>query len=136
VSRGGEALDRADLGDDQQRQVAPDAADLTQHLDALVVLGALIDVSGERVDLAVKVADQPQQHVKPCPWLGPKLEFGQKRAAAGAEQLAVAMLDALAGDQRVHAILQRGSHLRQDESLAQQVTQVAQLARGDVGLGQ
>jgi hypothetical protein len=44
-----ETVDVADFGDDQHAQVAAD------------VLGALVDLARERVDLAVKVGDQPQQ---------------------------------------------------------------------------
>ena len=55
MSRRGEALDVADLGDDQHPEVAADAADLAEHRDAFVVLGELVDVGGERVDLAVEV---------------------------------------------------------------------------------
>jgi len=44
--------------------------------------------------------------------------------------------DALTRDQRVHAVLQRGAHLRQHHALAQQVAQVAQLARRHISLGQ
>lgn len=48
----------------------------------------------------------------------------------------MAVLDALARDQRVHAVLQRAAHVREHEALAQQVPQVTQLARRDVGLRQ
>src|SRR3954468_19925818 len=39
-----EALDGADLGDDQHAQVAADAVDLAEHVDARVVLGAPVDL--------------------------------------------------------------------------------------------
>jgi len=100
------------------------------------VPGQLVDLAGQRVDLAVEVCDQAQQDVQPRPRLGPQLELGEKGAAAGPEQLAVAVLDALTRDQRVHAVLQRGPHLREHEALAQQVAEIAQLARSDVGLRQ
>src|SRR5207248_7922416 len=38
--------DLADLGDDQHRGVAPDAADLAKHVDALVDLGTSVDLAG------------------------------------------------------------------------------------------
>jgi ABC-type nitrate/sulfonate/bicarbonate transport system substrate-binding protein len=38
VPGGREALDGADLGDDQQREVAADAADLAEHPDAVSAL--------------------------------------------------------------------------------------------------
>jgi len=41
MAGGGEARHVADLGDDQHRGVAPDAADLAEHLDALVGLRAI-----------------------------------------------------------------------------------------------
>jgi hypothetical protein len=42
------------------------------------------------------------------------------------------VLDPLPGEHRVHAVLQRRAHPRQDDAMAQQVAQVAQLARRDV----
>jgi hypothetical protein len=50
-----EAIDVADLGDDQHHEVAADAADPAEHRDAVVVPGKLIDLGGERVDLAFEV---------------------------------------------------------------------------------
>jgi len=100
------------------------------------VLGEPVDLGGERVDLAVEVRDQAQQHVQARSWLGAQLEFDQKGAATGAEQLAVAVLDPLPRDQRVDAVLQRGPHLREHKPLAQQIAQIAQLTRSDVGLRQ
>ncbi len=44
--------------------------------------------------------------------------------------------DALAGQQRVHAVLDRGAHPGQHRAVAQQLAQIAQLGRGDVRLGQ
>ena len=60
---GREAGDVADLGDDQHRGVAPDAADLAQHVDAVIGLRSLLDLAGGRLDLAVKIADQRHQAV-------------------------------------------------------------------------
>jgi hypothetical protein len=54
---GREAVDVADFGDDQHRGVATDAADLGQHLDAIVGFGQLVDLAGGGFDLAVKVAE-------------------------------------------------------------------------------
>jgi hypothetical protein len=85
---------------------------------------------------AVEVADQAQQDIQALTRFRAQVELGQKRAPAGAEQLRVAVLNALARDQRMHAVLQGGSHLGEHEPLAQQVAQVAQVAWGDVGLGQ
>ena len=44
--------------------------------------------------------------------------------------------DALSGQQRVHAVLDRGAHPGQRRAVAKQLAQVAQLGRGDVRLGQ
>jgi hypothetical protein len=44
VTGRGEARDVADLGDHQHRDVAPDAADLAEHLDVGVGLGAPVDL--------------------------------------------------------------------------------------------
>jgi hypothetical protein len=62
VARAWEALDLADLGDDQHRDVAPDPTDLRQHLDARVVLCEPVDLLCQRVDLAIEVCEQAQQH--------------------------------------------------------------------------
>jgi hypothetical protein len=45
-------------------------------------------------------------------------------------------LDALAGEQGMHAVLERRAHPRQHDPVAEQITQVTQLARGDVRLRQ
>jgi hypothetical protein len=42
----------------------------------------------------------------------------------------------LAGQQRVHAVLDRGAQVHERRAVAEQITQVAQLRRGDVRLGQ
>ena len=55
MAGGGEAGDVADLGDDQQRGVAADAADLAEHVDAVVFVGALLDLAGRVGDLAMEV---------------------------------------------------------------------------------
>ncbi len=67
MSSGREAVDVADLGDDQHRGVAPNAAELGQHGDAIIGLGLLLDLAGGLFDLAVKVADQRHQAVQPPP---------------------------------------------------------------------
>ena len=62
---GREAGDVADLGDDQHRGVAPDPADLGQHVDAIISFRSLLDLLGGGLDLAVEVADQRHQAVQP-----------------------------------------------------------------------
>jgi hypothetical protein len=86
VPGGGQALDVADLGDDQQPDVAADAADLAQHVHARVVGGARVDLDAQRGDLTVKVVDQAQQRIQPAPRLGPQPQLGQKAPAADAER--------------------------------------------------
>jgi hypothetical protein len=53
--RGFEAVDIADLGDHEHRRVSPDAADLCEDPDALVVVGESLDLARGLVDLAVKI---------------------------------------------------------------------------------
>ena len=89
VAGGREAGDVADLGDDQQRGVAADAADLAEHVDAVVVAGALVDLAGGVGDLAVEVVDQRHQAVQPPPRRVAQLERGEELAAALAEQVGV-----------------------------------------------
>jgi hypothetical protein len=59
------AGDVADLGDHEHGGVGADAADLAEHPDAVVVLGALVDLARRCGDLAVEVGDQRQQRVEP-----------------------------------------------------------------------
>jgi hypothetical protein len=47
MPRRGEAFDGADLGDDQQREVEPEAMDAAEHPDAVVMTGALVDLGGK-----------------------------------------------------------------------------------------
>ena len=133
---GRESFDLADLGDDQQRRVAADPADLAEQLDALVGFGALVDLAGGRGDLAVKVADQREQAVESSARPVGQLQRGEVFAAGCAEQVCVLGQDALAGQQRVHAVLDRRAQVNERRAVPEQVAQVAQLRRGDVGLGQ
>src|SRR4051794_41461041 len=87
---GREALDLADLGVHEHRRVAPDAADLAKHRQALVNLGAVVDLAGEQVDLTIEVVDQAQQAVEPLLRRLPPLERRQELAPALAEQIRVA----------------------------------------------
>jgi hypothetical protein len=61
------------------------------------VPGAPVDLARERVDLAVKVADQPQQRLQPRARVGAQLELVEKPAAAGTEQVGMRALDSLGG---------------------------------------
>src|SRR5439155_61058 len=63
-------------------------------------------------------------------------KLGQEGATALAEEIGVATWDPLAGEQGVHAVLERRTHPRQHDPVAEQIAQVAQLARSDVRLGQ
>src|SRR6266700_6269737 len=82
----GEALDLADLGDDQHRGVAANPADLRQDVDAVVGLGALLDFAGRVCDLAVEVVDQRQQAVQPSPRCFAQLQLVEEATATGAEE--------------------------------------------------
>jgi hypothetical protein len=86
MAGGREPVDVADLGDDQHRGVAPNAADLGQHVDAIIGLGALLDLGGGRLDLAVEVADQRDHAVQPPARRVAQLESGEELAAAFAER--------------------------------------------------
>jgi hypothetical protein len=101
----GKRRDVADLGDDQHRGVAPDATDLGEHVDAVVGLGALVDLAGGLLDLAVKVADQRHQAVQAPPRRVAQLQAGEKLAAALAKQVRVLARDAVLGEDRVHTVL-------------------------------
>ena len=136
VARAGEALDLADLGDDQHRDVAPDPTQLSQHLDARVVLCQPVDFCGQRVDLAIEVANQAQQQLEPVARLWAQRQLLEGHLAGAPEQIGMVVSDALTREQRMHPVLQRGAHLRQHHALAQQVAQIAQVARRDISLGQ
>jgi hypothetical protein len=100
----GEARDVADLGDDQHRGVAPDAADLGEPVDAVIGLGALVNFAGGLLALAVKVADQRHQAVQATPRRVAQLQAGEKLAAALAKQVRVLTSDAMLGKDRVHPV--------------------------------
>jgi hypothetical protein len=61
-------------------------------------------------------------------------QLGEEAAAARAEEVSVLVLDALAGEQGVDAVLQRRAHPRQRHAVAKEIAQVAQLTRRDVRL--
>ena len=105
-------------------------------MHALVGLRARVDLAGGGGDLAVEVADQRHQAVQPPARALGQLQAGEELASGLAEQVGVLGQDALAGQQRVHAVLDRGAHPGQHGAVAQQLAQVAQLGRGDVRLGQ
>jgi hypothetical protein len=133
---GWEPSDIADLGDHEHRGVAPDPADLAEHLHPLVGLGARVDLTGGRGDLAIKVTDQRQEAVQPPAGPVGQLEAREELLSALAEQVGVFLPDALSGQQRVDPVLDRGAHPAQHGAVPQQLAQVAQLGRGDVRLGQ
>jgi hypothetical protein len=136
MAGGREAGDLADLGDDQHRRVAPDTADLGEHVDAVIGLGALLDLGRGLLDLAVEVADQRDQAVQSPSRRVAQLERDEEFAAAFAKQVGVLSGDAVLGEDRVHAVLDRRAHPGQRRAVAKQLTQITQLARRDVRLGQ
>jgi hypothetical protein len=94
-------------------------------------------IARERLDLAVEVGDQAQQHLQPPACRLAQLDLLEEGLAGlGAKQLRLPVLEAVAGEQRVHPILERRAHLGQRHPLAEQIAQVAQLARRHIGLGQ
>ncbi len=79
--------------------------------------------------IAVEVPDQREQAVEPPARPFSELELLQKAQPAGAEQVAVGAGDAVFGENRADSLLER-------HPVAQEIAQVAQLPRGDVGLGE
>jgi hypothetical protein len=128
--------DVADLGDDQHRGGAADATDLAEHLDVGILARARLDLDGGCGDLAVEVGDQREQAVQPPPWRLAQLELGQEAAPARAEQVAVGARDPVLGQDRPDPLLQRRAHPGERDPVAEQITQLAQLTRRDVGLRQ
>jgi hypothetical protein len=120
----------SDLGDDQHRRVAADPADLAQQLDALIGLGALVDLARGRGDLAVEVADQREQAVEPSTRRVGQLEAGEVLTAGGAEQVGVLGQDALLREQRVHAVLDRGAQMHERRPVAEQIAQGEMQVKG------
>ena len=110
VPRVGEAGDVADFGDHQQRGVAADAADLAEHVDVGVLAGAPVDLGAGRVDLAGEVRDQRQQAVEPPARVGAQLDLGAESCAGRPEEVAIGALDAVLGQDRADAVLQRRAH--------------------------
>src|SRR5437588_2318600 len=121
----GEALDLADLGDDQHRRVTADAADLSQDLDAIVSFGALIDLGAGRFELAVEVVDQRQQAIQTPAGRLAQLERLEKLAASLAEPVGTLAADAVLGEDRVDAVLERRAHPGQRDPVAQKLPQLA-----------
>jgi hypothetical protein len=100
-------VDVADFGDREHRCVEADAADLGEGLDALVGLGAALDLA--RGDLAVEVSDQASVESSrrrdggrsSSAWRNSRPR-GPKVSACGADH-------SVAGDQGVDAALKRGA---------------------------
>jgi hypothetical protein len=61
-----EARDVADLDDHQHRDIAAHAADLAEHLDIRILLGAGVDLARGQVNLAREVGDQRERAVEPA----------------------------------------------------------------------
>src|SRR5262249_61586556 len=87
-----------------------------------------------QLDLAVEVVDQAEQAVEAPTCRLAQRQRGEIAAAALTEEVGVLVLDSLAGEQRVHAVLERRTHPCQHDPVAQQIAQITQLARGDVRL--
>ena len=136
MTGGAEAFDLADLGDHQHRGVGADPAQLAEHLDAGVVAGERVDLTLRQLDLAIEVADQAEQTFETPACRLAQRQLGEERLSSFAEQIGVLVLDPLASEQGVHAVLQRRAHPRQHDPVAEQVTQVTQLAWRDIGLRQ
>ena len=96
----------------QHRGVGADPAQLAEHVDARVVAGERIDLAFRQLDLPVEVADQAEQAVESPARRLAQRELGEEATAAAAEEVGVLVLDALAGEQCVHAVLQRRAHPR------------------------
>src|SRR5271166_326060 len=131
-----EAADLADLGDDQHRRVGANPADLAEHRDALVGLGARLDLPSRRRELAVEVIDQRKDALDSPAGRLAQLQASQELSPGAPEQVCVVVAHALARERRMHPVLQRRAHLCQSDPVAQQLTEITQLPGGDVGLRQ
>jgi hypothetical protein len=136
VPGGRESAHITDLGDDQHRRIAPDAVDLAQQPNALVAFGLAVDVFGGSVDLPVEVLNERQQAVDSLARRRSQLDRGEELSPGLSEQVGVLVDDAVPGEDRVHAILDRRAHRHERDPVAQQLAHVAQLPRSDVRLGQ
>lgn len=127
-----EAFDLADLGDHEHGRVAADPPQLAEDVDARVVAGERVDLALGLLDLAIEVADQAEQAPESPPRRLATGYLGEVASATLAEEVAVAVLDSPPGKQRVHPVLERRAHPGEHDPVAQQITQVAQVARGNV----
>ena len=99
-------------------------------------MSARVDLAAGRIDLARELGEQREQAVHAPARRLAQLDVGEKARATGPEQIAVGPLDALLGQDRADAVLERRAHAGERDAVAQQITQVAQLTRRDIGLRQ
>src|SRR5919201_4790123 len=113
LARAREALDLADLGGDREREDPADPGDREQERDVSVVGAERAQLALAAVDLVVELVDQAQARLqRSCPRLGQRQPLEQP-PAAGAEQVAARVGDAVLEEERVHPVLQRASVLDQ-----------------------
>src|SRR5262249_20803293 len=82
VAGAAEAGDVADLGDHEHRDVATDAADLTEHLDVGVFLSARVDLAAGLLHLPLPALHDGHPAGAPTPRPLAQLELGEEAAPA------------------------------------------------------
>jgi hypothetical protein len=84
----------------------------------------------------VEVGDQSEQALEAAAARCGQRQLAQVGTSCGPEQLSPFVLDSLAGEQGMDAVLERGAQAGERDVVARQLSQLSQLAGRDVGLGQ
>src|SRR5436190_5718964 len=109
LARAGEAADVADLGGDRERQRPADAGAGEQERDVAVVGAEGAQFPLAAGDAFIEGVDQGERGGdRRRPWLGQR-ELVEQPPAAGAEQIAVAVGDAMLEQDRVDAVFERAA---------------------------
>ena len=124
MAGGGEAGDVPDLGDDEEGDEEADTGDAGEDGHARVVLGAGPDLSLDGLKLAVEVGDESEQALEPAPGRRGQRELTEEGSSFRPEELGAAVLDSLAGEQGVDAVLERGTQAGERDVVAQQLAQL------------
>jgi hypothetical protein len=101
-----------------------------------VVLGAGLDLPLHGRELAIEVGDEGEEALEPAVGGRRQGELGEEAPPSRAEELGAPVLDALAGEEGVDAVLERGAQAGEADVVAEKLPQLAQLARRHVGLGE
>jgi hypothetical protein len=131
----GEATDVADLGDQRHRSEPADPGQGHQRLDPGVGLGQACDLAFQPGDRGGQGVQQPTAVLDDRPRDRWQLQGGQPRPPRTGPQDLV-LTDATIGQHRMHPVLASGRQAHQGGPVTQQRPQIADLRRGDPGLGQ